>query len=349
MNRRHGRGYGSDTSERSQQPRPEQAGCQRCHRHPGWGRARSQVTKADEPPPHPAMGVLRAAPCSQETRPAHTQRDAVRVQPEQNETGESAGDVLRRAHETRRDGGARPHRAQGSRAEREWRGHKAPSEGTSEGTASLLGSKYLPTHSHSRAGKGHAPSHLQGIPSPSAPPVEETGKTCLWGHPLAALQASLGQPGPAPCRRERPGWTRARGGGETCPPSCEGSSRAPPCPPGRQTPPAPFPRGASGGPGRACVRVHNPQGAEHKRGPRANTSSPQLKPHARACQSAAASPTVIAAREDRGRAESRPAHGRQGGAHPEGGIEVDVVGSAHLVILLLRAVQGGDPDGSGPV
>ena len=170
MNRRHGRGYGSDTSERSQQPRPEQAGCQRCHRHPGWGRARSQVTKADEPPPHPAMGVLRAAPCSQETRPAHTQRDAVRVQPEQNETGESAGDVLRRAHETRRDGGARPHRAQGSRAEREWRGHKAPSEGTSEGTASLLGSKYLPTHSHSRAGKGHAPSHLQGIPSPSAPP-----------------------------------------------------------------------------------------------------------------------------------------------------------------------------------
>lgn len=173
------------------------------------------------------------------------------------------------------------------------------------------------------------------------PPVEETGKTRLWGHPLAALQASLGQPGPAPCRRERPGWTRARGGGETCPPSCDGSSRAPPCPLGRQTPPPPFPRGASGGPGRACVCTTR-QGRSTRGGP-GPTSSSKLKPHAGACQSAAASPTVVAGREDRGR------RGRQGGAHPEGGVEVDVVGSAHLVILLLRAVQGGDPDGSSPV
>ena len=37
------------------------------------------------------------------------------------------------------------------------------------------------------------------------------------------------------------------------------------------------------------------------------------------------------------------------GAHPEGGVEVDVVGSAHLVVLLRRAVQGGDADGSSPV
>lgn len=37
------------------------------------------------------------------------------------------------------------------------------------------------------------------------------------------------------------------------------------------------------------------------------------------------------------------------GAHPEGGVEVDIVGPAHLVILLLSTVQSSHPDGGGPV
>ena len=42
-------------------------------------------------------------------------------------------------------------------------------------------------------------------------------------------------------------------------------------------------------------------------------------------------------------------HEDGGGTHPEGGVEVDLVGAAHLVVLLFRTVQGGDSDGSGPV
>lgn len=50
----------------------------------------------------------------------------------------------------------------------------------------------------------------------------------------------------------------------------------------------------------------------------------------------------------------RPRGGGGGGggggrAHPEGGVEADVVGAAHLVVLLLGAVQRGDPDGGGPI
>lgn len=44
-----------------------------------------------------------------------------------------------------------------------------------------------------------------------------------------------------------------------------------------------------------------------------------------------------------------PAQRGQDGAHPEGGVEVDVIGSAHLVVLFFCTVQGSDADGSGPV
>lgn len=40
---------------------------------------------------------------------------------------------------------------------------------------------------------------------------------------------------------------------------------------------------------------------------------------------------------------------RQEGAHPEAGVEVDVVGLAHLVVTFLRTVQGSDADGGSPV
>lgn len=40
---------------------------------------------------------------------------------------------------------------------------------------------------------------------------------------------------------------------------------------------------------------------------------------------------------------------RQQGAHPEGGVEVDVVGAAHLMVPFFRAVQDGDANGSSPV
>lgn len=36
-------------------------------------------------------------------------------------------------------------------------------------------------------------------------------------------------------------------------------------------------------------------------------------------------------------------------AYPEGGVEVDVVGAAHLLVLLLRAVQRSHSDGSSPI
>lgn len=279
MNRRRGRGHGSDTSERSQQPRPEQAECQWCHRHPGWGRARSQVTKADEPPPHPAAGVLRAAPCSQGTRPSsHPARRRVRAC-SQNKTKQARAQGTCSAGLTRRDGAGAPghtgHRARGPSGS--GGDTKLPRRGLLKAPRvfwAVNTSPRTPTRVPARATPLHT---CKGSLHPP-PPVEETGKTRLWGHPLAALQASLGQPGPAPCRRERPGWTRTRGGGETCPPSCDGSSRAPPCPPGRQTPPAPFLRGASGGPGRVGVcTTHKGRSTRGGPGP---TSSSKLKLHA---------------------------------------------------------------------
>lgn len=37
------------------------------------------------------------------------------------------------------------------------------------------------------------------------------------------------------------------------------------------------------------------------------------------------------------------------GAHPEGGVEVDVICAAHVLVLFFCTVQSSDTDGSSPV
>lgn len=94
-------------------------------------------------------------------------------------------------------------------------------------------------------------------------------------------------------------------------------------------------------PRRPHSNVPNP-----KRGPKrdplqADAPTPTEVPHTLETEGL---PTVSPARTE-GPAERHEAEA----AHPEAGVEVDVVGLAHLLVTFVRTVQGSDADGGGPV